>query len=52
MNPIKQYLAKIGAKGGSANTEAQNEARARNAKIGVGLGGWPKGKKRGKKGLT
>lgn len=34
----KQYLSKIGSKGGSKNTEAQNEARAKNGK----LGGRPK----------
>jgi hypothetical protein len=32
----------LGKMGGSANTAAQNAARAENAK----LGGWPKGRKR------
>ncbi len=42
MNPHAQAL---GSLGGSANTKAQNAARAKNAK----KGGWPKGKKRGKR---
>ncbi len=39
-NPAAVALGRLG---GKANTEAQNAARARNAK----LGGWPKGRKRG-----
>jgi hypothetical protein len=38
-NPHAQALGKLG---GSANTPAQNQARAKNAK----KGGWPKGRKR------
>lgn len=39
-NPAAVALGRLG---GSVNSEAQNKARARNAK----LGGWPKGRKRG-----
>ncbi len=35
----------LGRRGGQANTPAQQAARARNAK----LGGWPKGRPRGKR---
>lgn len=42
MNKAAQSLGRLG---GSANTKAQNAARARNAK----LGGWTKGRKRGPK---
>lgn len=38
----KQIAKEFAAIGGSANTPAQNKARAQNAK----LGGWPKGRKR------
>lgn len=39
----KNVAAKaLGSLGGSANTPAQNAARAKNAK----KGGWPKGRKR------
>ena len=33
-NPVKDYLAAIGRRGGQANTAAQNAARARNGKLG------------------
>lgn len=38
----KQIAKEFASIGGSANTPAQNKARAQNAK----LGGWPKGRKR------
>lgn len=38
-NPAAVSLGRLG---GSANTPAQNKARAKNAK----KGGWPKGRKR------
>lgn len=38
-NPHAQALGKLG---GSRNTQAQNQARAQNAR----LGGWPKGRRR------
>lgn len=41
-DPIRSYLSAIGRKGGSANTEKQNEARKANSK----KGGWPKGRPR------
>jgi hypothetical protein len=40
-NPAAVTLGRLG---GSANTTAQNRARAKNAK----KGGWPKGRKREK----
>jgi hypothetical protein len=40
---VSAWYKAIGAKGGAAGTPLQNEARARNAK----LGGWPKGRPRG-----
>lgn len=40
-DPVKRYLAEIGAKGGSRNTAKQMKARRKNAK----KGGRPKGAK-------
>ncbi len=34
MNAVQKYLAAIGKKGGKANTEAQNQARRKNGKLG------------------
>lgn len=33
-DPVHDYLAAIGRRGGQANTAAQNAARARNGKLG------------------
>jgi len=33
-DPVKDYLAAIGRRGGTANTAAQNAARVRNGKKG------------------
>lgn len=42
MDPVKAYLAKIGAQGGRAKSVAKAEAARKNAK----KAGWPKGKPR------
>ena len=39
---VKQYLAKIGTKGGRQKSKAKTQAARKNAK----LGGWPKGRPR------
>jgi len=43
MDPIKQYLSKLGKVGGKSRSKAKLAAQKENCK----KGGWPKGRKRG-----
>jgi phage gp16-like protein len=45
VNEITKYLAAIGRRGGKAKSAAKIDAARANAK----RGGWPKGRKRGKR---
>lgn len=45
MNQKNPAAVALGGLGGAVNSPAQQAARARNCK----LGGWPKGRKRGKR---